>query len=86
MENGIEKICKVCGEQKLVKHFVTSKTCKLGKRNICTKCHNLKGKKYRKKYSQKNPDKIKAISLKWREQNREAEVKRVTEYITKNKK
>lgn len=82
-ETEIERICKVCDEQKLLKHFVTNKTCKLGKRNICTKCHNLKSKDHRKKYAERNPDKVKAISLKWREQNREAEIKRVKEYNNK---
>lgn len=79
----VEKTCKICGEQKLIKAFKTCKTCKLGKSNVCVKCSNIKDKKYRIKYAKKNPDKIKAISLKWREQNREAEVKRVKEYNNK---
>jgi hypothetical protein len=82
-EDVIQKTCKICGEQKLLKDFKTAKSCKLGKSNVCTKCDNIKGKKYRLKYAQNNPDKIKAISLKWIEQNREAEIKRVKEYNDK---
>ena len=85
-EEEIERTCKICGQKKLLKDFKIAKTCKFGRCYYCTKCVNLKGKNYRKKYAKNNPDKVKAISLKWREQNRESEVKRVAEYITKNKK
>lgn len=84
-EDVIERTCKICNQKKLLKYFKKAKTCKFERSYSCNKCVNLKGKDYRKKYAKKNPDKIKAISLKWREQNREAEVKRLKEYATKNK-
>lgn len=73
------KTCRICNETKPLKDFRRSPTCKQGRAGTCTKCSNGtdKAKAGRKEYAKRNPDKVKSISLKWREQNREAERERV---------
>ena len=40
-----KKFCYECKEEKALIHFVTSRICSHGKRNICKSCYNKKNRK-----------------------------------------
>lgn len=45
----MRKVCRVCREEKDLEVFVTNKTCRNGKANICKSCSAFRKRKQRRK-------------------------------------
>lgn len=92
MEN---KKCNKCGIEKFLSEFYNDKTKKDGKTTVCKKCKDLKNKEnyqnnrdefieYKKEWYNKNIDKHKANSKKWRIENIELKRQQNKEWSNNN--
>jgi len=77
----MEKKCKKCEVVKSLDEFYDCKGCKLGKRPDCKSCCNNNTKESRKKYREKNREKIKNSAKEYRKNNKE----KTKQYYNKNK-
>ena len=92
----ITRVCKKCGEEKLLEEFYKSKSCKYDRGHICKVCdnarysrHTLRNKRSQKEYYLKNKEYIRKLQREYRINNIEvirerAKISR-TKYYLKNK-
>jgi len=77
----MEKKCSVCKVNKNLDEFYDQKNCNLGKRPDCKSCFIENTKESRKKYREKNKEKIKNSEKEYRKNNK----KKTKQYYNKNK-
>jgi len=88
----ITRVCKKCGEEKLLEEFTKYKLCKYGRGYTCKVCdnarsckHNLKYKNYQKEYYLNNKENIEKQQREYRINNKEYIKKHSIEYRINNK-
>lgn len=81
------KICRDCGQNKLLKNFNKSTRAKDGKQTICKECQKIRIQKFQREnpdYREKNKEKIREQNRRWYEANREKQNKYKKEWKRTN--
>lgn len=80
MEKIVSKICKICGEEKVVNDFYKEKNCAGGYRNECKECY----KRIRKEYRDRNNESLLVQKKKYYKENRDSILEYKRKYYDKN--